>query len=478
MKLPPRHRNVVLLLLLLFQTAAATAQFLSDGPEGDSDDSGMSGAERFNIPTIKSAANGAAFFDESDIKFRSVWYNRDRRTDNGKSQIKTSVAALGIDALSGYAWGIVGFDLTANLSGKIGASSGWTEILYHDLNDVNNNQERSNATLGQAALKLKFTNGNGNDGLYLRGGYTPIDVGTLGTGGGLLQDAYRGVEAKYQLGDMTFGYGWANQFRNEWDDRYRDMTNSTNQNRGPFIGTADKINYIHSLGVRYAATDATATLIDGGIGEGEHYRRNGQLAAATTIPLGVDKASGNVRISGYAFTGKYLSALSGIANPAMEWHLSGAATYSRGPLALMMGVAATHAPDSGEMNFRLTPWANSDNRNFIQTLGQLDDYVWDGQKVVKIGLIYDLSKILQISGLSAGMSTNFSVGLRNPDGSTGKMRELGARISYAAQSGALKGIKFDLLPGRLVTQNFGGKQSRKDLKFIVAYACTLGSCWQ
>ncbi|MDP5007565.1 MAG: hypothetical protein NWQ13_00835, partial [Glaciimonas sp.] len=180
MKLPPRHRNVVLLLLLLFQTAAATAQFLSDGPEGDSDDSGMSGAERFNIPTIKSAANGAAFFDESDIKFRSVWYNRDRRTDNGKSQIKTSVAALGIDALSGYAWGIVGFDLTANLSGKIGASSGWTEILYHDLNDVNNNQERSNATLGQAALKLKFTNGNGNDGLYLRGGYTPIDVGTLG----------------------------------------------------------------------------------------------------------------------------------------------------------------------------------------------------------------------------------------------------------------------------------------------------------
>lgn len=470
------HRKLALLLLLSFDISAAAAQFMTVATVEDSDDSSMSGLERFNIPSIQSAESGTTFFNESDIKFRSVWYSRDRHTEDGKKQIKTSVAALGIDALSGYAWGIIGFDLTANLSGKIGASSGWTEILYHDLNDLDNTQERSNMTVGQAALKLKFTSGNGNDGLYLRGGFTPIDVGTLGTAGGLLQDAYRGVEAKYQLGDVTFGYGWADQFRNEWDNQYRDMTNATHQNRDSFIGTASKIAYIHSLGLRYAATAASATLFDGGIGEGEHYRRNAQLAAATTIRLGA--ANERMRISGYAFGARYLPALSGIANPGIEWHLSGAATYVRGALTLMAGIAATHAPDSGEMNFRLTPWANSDNRNYIQTLGQLDDYVWNGQKVLKLGLNYDLSNVLQLPGLFAGMSTNLSAGLRNPDGSTGRMRELGARLSYTVQSGSLKGIKLDLLPGRLLTQNFKGKQSRKDLKFVVAYACTLGSCWK
>ncbi|WP_211471150.1 OprD family outer membrane porin [Collimonas humicola] len=469
MKLSLRHGCLALLLLLSSQSVLAT------GPAEGSDDSRMSGLQRFNIPSIESAANGVAFFDESDIKFRSTWYSRDRRTGDGNDQIRVSAVALGIDALSGYAWDLIGFDLTANLSGKLGASSGWSEVLFHDLG---NNRERSNATLGQAALKLKFTDGNGNDGLYLRAGYTPIDVGTLGTAGGLLQDAYRGLQAKYQLGDMTFGYGWADRFRNEWDDRYSEMTTGWHQNRGPFAGTANKIDYIHSLGVRYAATDAASTLIDAGIGEGDGYRRNGQLAVAATIPLGAGTANGDVRVTGYAFGAKYLSALSGFANPSMEWHLGTSATYTRGPLALSAGFAATHAPDSDEMNFRLTAWANSDNRNYIQTWGQLDDFVWNGQKVLKLSMSYDLSKAFQLPGLSAGVSTNLSAGLRNPGGSTGHMRELDGRLSYAFQNGRFKGMTADLLPGRLVTKNFHGKQSRSDIKFIVAYACTLGKCWQ
>ncbi|SFH86099.1 outer membrane porin, OprD family [Collimonas sp. OK307] len=469
MKLSLRYGSSALLLLLSYQFTLAKV------PVESSDDSRMSGLQRFNTPSIESAANGAAFFDESDIKFRSTWYSRDRRTSDGKDQIRVSAVALGIDALSGYAWGLIGFDLTANLSGKLGASRGWSEVLFHDLE---NNQERSNATIGQAALKLKFTNGNGNDGLYLRAGYTPIDVGTLGTSGGLLEDAYRGLQAKYQLGALTFGYGWADRFRNEWDDRYSEMTSGWHQNRGPFAGTANKINYIHSLGVRYAATDAASTLVDAGIGEGDGYRRNGQLAVATTIPLGANAANGNVRVTGYAFGAKYLSALSEFTDPSMEWHLGSSATYTRGPLALSAGFATTRAPDSGEMNFRLTAWANSDNRNYIQTWGQLDDFVWHGQKVVKLGLNYDLSDALQFPGLSAGISTNLSVGLRNQDGSTGRMRELDGRLSYAVQGGPLKDMTIDLLPGRLVTQNFSGKQSRSDIKFIVGYACTFDKCWQ
>lgn len=269
MKLSICHGCLALLLFLSSQMALATTKVVAAGSAEGSDDSRMSGVERFNIPSIESAASGAAFFDESDIKLRSTWYSRDRRTDNGEDQIRVSALALGIDALSGYAWDTIGFDLTANLSGKLGASRGWSEVLFHN---PDNNQERSNVALGQAALKLKFTNGNGDDGLYLRAGYTPIDVGTLGTSGGLLQHAYRGAQAKYQLGDMTFGYGWADRFRNEWDDRYSVMTTAWHQNRGPFAETANKISYIHSLGVRYATTDAAFTLIDAGVGADSEYR--------------------------------------------------------------------------------------------------------------------------------------------------------------------------------------------------------------
>lgn len=53
----------------------------------------------------------------------------------------------------------------------------------------------------------------------------------MGTSGGLQSHSYRGVEAKYKIGDFELGYGWADQFRNEWDNRFRDMTNSWEQGR-------------------------------------------------------------------------------------------------------------------------------------------------------------------------------------------------------------------------------------------------------
>ncbi|XLM20928.1 hypothetical protein MKD33_01295, partial [Chromobacterium piscinae] len=88
-------------------------------------------------------------------------------------------------------------------------------------------KDKSDAVLSQAALK--FRQNPDGQGLSARAGYTPISIGTMGTSGGLQSHAYRGFEGKYKFGDFEVGYGWADQFRNEWDDRFRDITNSWEQ---------------------------------------------------------------------------------------------------------------------------------------------------------------------------------------------------------------------------------------------------------
>ncbi|VEB39961.1 Uncharacterised protein [Chromobacterium violaceum] len=37
----------------------------------------------------------------------------------------------------------------------------------------------------------------------------------------------------------------------------------------------------------------------------------------------------------------------------------------------MAGLGKSRNPDGGEVNFRLTPYGNSDNRNFIQTWARM-----------------------------------------------------------------------------------------------------------
>jgi hypothetical protein len=406
-----------------------------------------------------------SLFSKSETTVSTTFYSRNRHATDHAGDIHVDALSLGLDWRSGYAagpWGFVGADLSGFTNLRLAPGTGQSEVLYHDYRD---NADKTYATLAQAALKWRST--ATGDGWQVRAGYTPISVGTLGTSGGLHSHAYRGVELKYRVAGWEVGYGLADQFRNEWDNRFRPMTNAWHQNRDQYDGTASRIDFVHSVGIRYEANADSS--VDAGVGEGRRYRRNAQVVGTRAWRIA---DSGTVTATGYALWGRYEAALGPSAAPRDEWHASTSVGYATGPFTVSLGFGVTHAPDSGEMNFRLTPWANSDNRNQIQTWGQLDDFVWDGTRVLKAAASYQIGPYVGMPGLAVGISGIQGWAMRNPGRSTTSANEIDLSVTYDVKEGPLKGVGIGVFPARLRTNGFYGKSDRNDVKIIASYSKT------
>ncbi len=415
----------------------------------------------------------AALFNDASLTLRSTYYGRARSQNNhgrglpkDAGEIHVNSFGQGVDFRSGYAWNWLGFDVSGITN--LGSGRGLSEVLYHT---YDNNKDRSSVSLGQAALKTKF--GDEDLGFEARGGFTPISIGSLGTSGGLHSHAYRGFETKLIKGPFWLGYGWADQFRNEWDDTFRDMYPTWDQNR--YTGRGERINYIHSLGGRYAFGPDQAGFIDAGVGEGKNYRRNTQLAISAPVDLG---CIGVLTLTGYGILAKHRpGSLTGLSSADIEneYHVSASAQLRTGDWSFMAGMGHTSAPVSGEMNFRLTAWGNSDNRNFIQTAGQLDDFVWDGQNVAKLGANYKIGKKIGLPGLSVGVSYMYGWNTKNQNLTKSGGWELDYQMEYVIEQGRLKGLALGVYAGHLRYHGnrFYGKQDRNDVKVILSYSRTL-----
>ncbi|MCL1887056.1 MAG: OprD family porin [Betaproteobacteria bacterium] len=422
----------------------------------------------YEIPDMISAlGQGADFWNKSKIYTQYTYYGRARTSDNKKNQIHVNALGIGIGFTSGYAWDTVGFDM--RLNSNLGRGNGWSEVLLHD---VDKDTDRSNFNVGEAALKAKL--GQPDAGLEFRGGYLPIRIGTLGTLGGLHPHSYRGFEVKALMGDFWLGYGWADRFHNEWDNKYRKMTTAWHQNRGSFAGKAPDIDHIHSIGGRYSFGPDKKAFVDAGVGEGKGYRKNAQFTSHYPLKL---QTMGDLTFTTYALWGKYKEEKSHIRYPKNEYHYSTSAELKTGNWYFFGAYGQTHSPDSGEMNFRMTAWANSDNRNFIQTWLQLDDFVWNGQKVIQAGIGHEIGKLIGLPGFSLSGRFNYGWNMRVPGREArGKAWEFNGGIQYAVPDGMLKGVTFGIYPARLRTRDFYidgyGKQSRDDIKVVISYATT------
>lgn len=415
----------------------------------------------------------APLFEDASLTASLLYYGRDRDANNNRpdraadsNEIHVNSFGQRLDFRSGYAWDMIGFDVTGQ--SNIGRGRGWSEVLYHD---GPSNRDESSASLGRAAVKTRF--GKEDLRFEARGGFTPIGVGSLGTSGGLHSHAYRGFETRFIFKNLSLGYGWADRFRNEWDNTYRTMTTAWHQNRRGFDPYGRDISYIHSLGLRYEFGHENAGFVDLGVGEGHKYRRNAQ--AAVSVPIRIENV-GVLTLTGYGIWGKYRPALSGLEKPSNEYHVSASAQLKTGGLTLMAGYGKTWEPDfNDEFQFRLTAWGNSDNRNFIQTWAQLDDFVWHGQNVVKIGAKYDIGAHVNIPGLSIGASLNYGWNGINPN-RTDRSRgwEFDYQVEYAVPDGPFKGLALGVYAGHLRYNNnsFHGKQNRDDVKVIASYSIT------
>ncbi len=426
------------------------------------------------------APGAAALLEDAVINIRSMYYgrarsvdNRNRRDDKGnlepydKNEIHVNALGMGVDFRSGYAWGWLGFDISGQTN--LGRGHGWSEVLYHK----RNNTDTSSMSLGMAALKTKF--GDSELGFETRAGYTPISVGSIGSTAGINPHAYRGFESKFLFRDWELGYAWADRFRNDWDNTFRRMTNSWGQGR--FGDATRKVSFIHTIGLRRNFGLDNAGFVDLGVGEGRHYRQNTQLAASVPIDVGqwgVLTFTGYTQVARYTGNGPRENLRTGRADDrTTEYHVSGLASLKTGDLTLSTGLGHTRAPNSDEYQFRLTAWANSDNRNFIQTWGQLDDYVWDGQNVFKAAARYDLGNVLPcLPGLSVGASYLYGWNAANRGSGDSTNWEVVYYAEYAFKEGWADGLAVGVYAAHLRYSHntFHGKQDRNDVKLIISYS--------
>lgn len=232
-----------------------------------------------------------AFYDDSKMNIHTFLYIRDREErkpgEDFKPQIENQTVQLAFDYRSGYVNDIIGFDLWASTLLKVGDTVGQSEILLYDY-DCNDDGtggdfcEKTNTSLNIAALKLKL--GDEQLGFAARAGYTRINMGTIRSSWGLNPHTYRGAEGKISMGNLHLGYAWADQFKNDWTNEFKDMTNSWHQGDDS-MSAAKKIDFIHTIGAIYELENG---VIDLGYGKGKDYRDNWQALVKYNFDLDTD----------------------------------------------------------------------------------------------------------------------------------------------------------------------------------------------
>ncbi|MBV8157089.1 MAG: OprD family outer membrane porin [Dyella sp.] len=463
------------------------------------------------------AAGIEGLFTEGKAQVDAFWYTRDREVDvdqsnplnNAKPQRNIRASVLGLEGTyaSGDAFGFLGFDLGGHVSGGT-SSAGQSEILKYDFT-ANSHIPNYNGTvpkgadqgygygLERANLRLKF--GDENLGAVVRGGYLPIDVGTIGPGYGLFTHSYRGAEIKGNITpEIMLGYGWADQYRTEWDTSYQPITNRFNQGQNPAgMSNIGYIDYVHSAGFRYTPRAVPGAFLDLGIGEAKDFRRNMQVWAGYPVRFSEDT---KVLFTGYFQGARYggtnadlyfkQSASTSGNHPtdtSTEWYADLAAKIQHRDLSIDMGVskvyapAAFYSPERGMMLTRLTPYGNSDRRIERETIAVLDDFLFDGSTTFALGVNYPIGKAFGVPTLTAGAKVFYAFGVKaradnvsRGDTPNATEKELDLNLQYTIPNGTFKGLTFRVRPSFIrFSKNFPAavnRESDNDIQFHVIYS--------
>ncbi|GAL06160.1 N-acetylglucosamine-regulated outer membrane porin [Photobacterium aphoticum] len=175
--------------------------------------------------------------------------------------------------------------------------------------------------------------------------------------------------------------------------------------------------------------------------------------------------------------GKYIEGdVSKVHDASVESYIGLGADLKTGGFNFRFGYSQTDAPDTASYNFRLTPWANSDNRNFMQATSQIEDYNPDGTKAVKLGVDYNFAS-WGVPGLSVGLSGNYGWDVvtdtsKKGDERTydGTMYSIDYNIRYRFLEGDLKGLNVNFFPAYFRSDDTNYKYDRNDMKLMMSYS--------
>lgn len=468
-----KHRNKRSLLAASVLTALVAGQAVAD--DLDPNDVLNQSAAAVDLATEAKQA----FYESSSVNLHSFLYLRDReqKDDEGNwtPNIENQTLQLAMDYKSGYFRDVVGLDIWANTNLQIGSTTGMSEILYYDHSCEGNPSydgkacEKSYAAVPIMALKAKF--GDDDAGLAVRGGRTRINIGTIRSSWGLNPHAYQGIEAKAHVGNFIFGYAIADKFKNDWRKEFLPMTTKWHQNQKPGVDTTNtEIDYIHTVGAIYKFGGGQ---IDLGYGEGKDYRTNWQALGK----YGFDLDGAKLDLTAFYHGSRAEeSELTNATDAKNESYLALGARLKHGGFTWIAGLSSTDTQGQAVgYNFRLTPWANSDNRHFQQTATQLEDYNIDGTRAVKLAMNYNFES-WGLPELTAGVGGAIGENVRSSaidEVYDGSMHSFDWNVGYKFLDGSLEGLNARVFRGTFRGEDIVHKKDRNDTKILISYSLKL-----
>lgn len=415
-------------------------------------------------------------------RYRAVKSRDSGKYGLGPGGIQNQTAMLALNYKSGYYNDIIGFDFWGGTNIKLGHTVGQSEILYYKYSCDGDGKfspcEKSLASVSVAALKLKY--GSDAARFKINAGYTPINSGTFKNSWGLGPHSYRGFDSALSFDNLSFTYAWADRFKNDWSRDFKKMTTSWHQNNaaglddgGTIIKKGDVIDYIHSVGVVY---ELDKSKVDVGYGEGHEYRRNWQLQLEHVNQLATDTS---LQTKIFYQGARYIHGIAPVVSPKYEYYVSAGLNLKNRNTTWSVGYSQNHAPQTADYNFRLTPWANSDKRDYQATLSQLEDYNASGTQALRLGVTHNFADYnlpeftMGLAGTYGWHVVTDTAKINAARTYDGKMRSLDLLMRYNVEDGPVKGLSVTVLPALLRTSETNYKTSRNDIKFIVGYSVNL-----
>ncbi len=426
------------------------------------------------------AAHASGFVDDATLTGGVYYFQRERdrkdvTTDKYNTNLSHGTWNAGLLYSSGYAAGIIGLDVGAfGVVDMIDSDSSAhpNEIALSKSKktyDENWSGDRSGANLYRAAIKVKQGPFWSNIGLIQPSGQT-----LLGTQWGFYPGTYQGAEvgANFDYGTagaLSMSYMWTNKYHAPW---YTEFDGFYQNDK------TTKINYLHSVGLKYDFKNSL--VLEAAFGQSQGYIN--QYFAKSSYAFQV---AGRPLNASYQFYGSQDKVKDGGVNDlynGMAWLQAITLGYTVDQLSFRVEGTRVHAPgNQGFFLQRMTPSYASSNGRLDVWWNNRSDFNADGENALFTGVSYDLAK-WQLPGFTVGASYVYAWNAKPAAGSTGTTDSLkesawSLDAGYTIQSGKAKNTNLALhytnYNNHSNIPSWGGGygnifQDEHDVKFIIA----------